>query len=85
MQLMPATAAELGVDPKNPEANARGGADYLRRMLVMFDNNVEFAVAAYNAGPTAVTRYGGVPPYPETRAYVAAVMDYLAHSVPETD
>ncbi|HVY88093.1 MAG TPA: lytic transglycosylase domain-containing protein [Hyphomonadaceae bacterium] len=85
MQLMPKTAASLGVDPANPEANARGGADYLRKLLVRFDNNVELAVAAYNAGPEAVTRHGGVPPYPETRAYVAAVMDYLARtSVPET-
>jgi len=78
MQLMPATAAELGVAPHDPEANARGGAAYLRRMLAEFDNNVELAVAAYNAGPAAVKRHGGVPPYRETQAYVAAVMDYLA-------
>jgi soluble lytic murein transglycosylase-like protein len=85
MQLMPATAVELGVDAWNPEANARGGAGYLRKLLVMFDNNVELAVAAYNAGPAAVSRHHGVPPYPETRAYVAAVMDYLAaSSLPET-
>jgi len=51
----------------------------------MFDNNVELAVAAYNAGPKAVKRHKGVPPYAETRAYVSAVMDYLATtSVPET-
>jgi soluble lytic murein transglycosylase-like protein len=86
MQLMPATAEELGVDPHNPEENARGGADYLRKMVTMFGNNVELAVAAYNAGPSAVLKYGGVPPYAETRAYVDAVMDYLAKSsVPETD
>jgi soluble lytic murein transglycosylase-like protein len=86
MQLMPATAAELGVDPANPGANIRGGADYLRRMVTMFGNNLELALAAYNAGPSAVLRYGGVPPYAETRAYVAAVMDYLATSTtPETD
>jgi soluble lytic murein transglycosylase-like protein len=86
MQLMPRTAAELGVDAANPEANARGGADYLRKMVTMFGNNVELAIAAYNAGPSAVLRYGGVPPYAETRAYVDAVMDYLARtSVPETD
>jgi soluble lytic murein transglycosylase-like protein len=86
MQLMPATAEELGVDPHNPEENARGGADYLRRMVTLFGNNVELAVAAYNAGPAAVTKYGGVPPYAETRAYVDAVMDYLAKSsVPETE
>jgi soluble lytic murein transglycosylase-like protein len=80
MQLRPETAAELGFDPHNPETNARGGATYLRRMLALFDNNVELALAAYNAGPQAVKRYGGVPPYPETRAYVAAVLDYMARS-----
>jgi soluble lytic murein transglycosylase-like protein len=86
MQLMPQTAAELGVDPHDPEGNARGGADYLRRLVTMFGNNVELALAAYNAGPSAVLRYGGVPPYAETKAYVAAVMDYLAKtSLPETD
>lgn len=80
MQLRPETAAELGYDPHNPETNARGGAAYLRQMLAMFDNNVELALAAYNAGPQAVKRYGGVPPYPETRAYVAAVLDYMARN-----
>ena len=86
MQLMPATAAELGVDPSVPEENVRGGADYLRRLVTMFGNNVELAIAAYNAGPSAVLKYGGVPPYAETRAYVDAVMDYLARtSVSETD
>ncbi len=85
MQLMPATAAELGVDPHRPEENVRGGADYLRKMVTMFGDDVELAVAAYNAGPSAVLKYGGVPPYPETRAYVDAVMNYLAtSSVPET-
>ena len=85
MQLMPATADDLGVDPRDPAQNARGGATYLRQMLAMFDNNVELAVAAYNAGPGAVRKHKGVPPYAETRAYVAAVMDYLARtSVPET-
>lgn len=86
MQLMPKTAEDLGVDPHNPHENARGGADYLRRMVTMFGDNVELAVAAYNAGPSAVLKYGGVPPYAETRAYVDAVMEYLAtSSVPETD
>ena len=85
MQLMPATADGLGVDPHDPAQNARGGAAYLRQMLAMFDNNVELAVAAYNAGPNAVLRHKGIPPYAETRTYVAAVMDYLARtSVPET-
>jgi soluble lytic murein transglycosylase-like protein len=86
MQLMPETAAELGVNPANPEENVRGGADYLRRLVIMFGNNIQLALAAYNAGPSAVLRYGGVPPYAETQAYVAAVMDYLATtSIPETD
>jgi soluble lytic murein transglycosylase-like protein len=86
MQLMPATAAELGVDATDPAANVRGGAHYLRRLVTMFGNNVELAIAAYNAGPSAVLKYGGVPPYAETRAYVDAVMDYLARtSVSETD
>ncbi len=85
MQLMPGTAGELGVDARDPAQNAHGGAAYLRKMLVTFDNDVELAVAAYNAGPEAVKKYDGVPPYAETRKYVAAVMDYLAKtSVPET-
>lgn len=85
MQLMPSTALSLGVDPTDASQNAHGGAAYLRRMLVLFDNDIELAVAAYNAGPEAVKKYGGVPPYAETRRYVEAVMDYLARtSVPET-
>jgi soluble lytic murein transglycosylase-like protein len=80
MQLMPATARDLGVDPADPSGNARGGATYLRQMLVMFDGDLEKALAAYNAGPSAVKRHGGVPPFAETRAYVAAVMDYLAET-----
>ena len=73
MQLMPATAAELGVtDPYNPSENIRGGVAYLKGLLVKFQQNVELALAAYNAGPTAVTKYGAVPPYRETRNYVLA-------------
>lgn len=78
MQLMPATARMLGVDARDPAQNIRGGAAYLRRLLRDFDGDTVRAVAAYNAGPAAVRRYGGVPPYPETRTYVERVMSRLA-------
>ena len=78
-QLMPATAAGLGVDPADPVQNLIGGARYLAGQLQRF-GRVDHALAAYNAGPTAVTRAGGVPPYPETQAYVARVLDRL-HSL----
>ena len=75
MQLMPGTAAQLSVvDPFDPEANIRGGTDYLRLMLDTFDRKLSFALAGYNAGPEAVHRYGGVPPYQETRQYVRRVL-----------
>ena len=77
MQLMPATGRGLGVtDFFNPQQNAMGGARYLRNLLDMF-KSVQLAVAAYNAGPFAVRRYGGIPPFSETRAYVQKVMAYL--------
>ena len=72
MQLMPGTAKELGVDPNNPEQNARGGARYLRQQLETFQS-VPLALAAYNAGPGNVRKYGGVPPFEETRNYVAQI------------
>ena len=75
MQLMPETAAALGVNPYDENENIEGGAMYLRQMLDTFDGNVKKAVAAYNAGPNAVKRYGGVPPYSETQNYVGRVLD----------
>jgi putative murein lytic transglycosylase yjbJ len=75
MQLMPETAAGLGVDPYNLEGNIEGGAKYLREMLDAFGGDVKKAVAAYNAGPNAVKAYGGVPPYAETQNYVDSVLD----------
>ena len=73
MQLMPSTAIELGVDPRVMADNIRGGALYLRRQLDRF-GSVPLARAAYNAGPGAVLRFGGIPPYRETRSYVARIM-----------
>lgn len=73
-QLMPGTADWMGVDPHNAEENLAGGARYLREQLDRF-GTVELALAAYNAGPNAVTRAGGVPRYAETQAYVPRVMD----------
>jgi len=75
MQLMPDTAASLGVDPYNKQQNIEGGAKYLRQMLDTFGGDTRKAVAAYNAGPGAVKDYGGVPPYKETQNYVNKVLD----------
>jgi soluble lytic murein transglycosylase-like protein len=78
MQLMPATARALGVDPTDPVQSLNGAAAYLRSLLDRFDGRIDLALAAYNAGPAAVERYAGAPPYRETRAYVSANLDGLA-------
>lgn len=78
MQLMPGTARDLGVDPHDPVQNIRGGALYLRRMLSEFGGDVRLALAAYNAGPAAVRKHGGVPPYAETQAYVTSILGRMA-------
>lgn len=75
MQLMPSTAAGLGVsDAMKPRENVRGGSTYLDQLLVRYHDNMALALAAYNAGPAAVDKYHGIPPYRETRAYVAVVI-----------
>jgi soluble lytic murein transglycosylase-like protein len=79
MQLMPGTARQLGVtNPHDVGQNVAGGAAYLRAQLERFDNNVPFALAAYNAGPGAVMKYGGIPPYRETQNYVRQIMRRLS-------
>jgi len=76
MQLMPGTAKRMGVsDPFDPKENIMGGTKYLRLLLDMFDGNPIHAVAAYNAGEGRVMKYKGVPPFPETKQYVARVMN----------
>ena len=78
MQLMPDTARDLGVNPHDPEQNALGGAKYLHDLLARYEGNpdqVILALAAYNAGPAAVEKYHGVPPYAETRQYIWRVVN----------
>jgi soluble lytic murein transglycosylase-like protein len=81
-QLMPGTAAGLGVtNPLDPAQSIEGGARYLRQQLDHFGGDVTKALAAYNAGPGAVERFGGVPPYEETQSYVRRVLGYAQGAV----
>jgi soluble lytic murein transglycosylase-like protein len=81
-QLMPATARQLGVDPRDPAQNLAGGAAYLRQQLNRFNGDLEKALAAYNAGPGRVESARGVPAIPETRAYVRNIVSRLASNLP---
>jgi Rod binding domain-containing protein len=80
MQLIDSTAQEMGVQNVwNPEENIQGGVKYLKQMLTKFHGNVNLALASYNAGPAAVERHNGVPPYKETQEYITRVMNYWHH------
>jgi soluble lytic murein transglycosylase-like protein len=84
MQLMPSTAKHLGVsDLFNPEQNIMGGARYLQQLLYKFNSDISLALAAYNAGPNTVSRYGGIPPYEETSNFVGRVLSKYEGSGPK--
>jgi len=86
MQLMPETADEVGVsNPFDPTESIYGGTRYLRKMLDSFNRNLDHALAAYNAGPAMVRKYGGIPPYEETQNYVRRVKYYFDYYRREKD
>jgi len=77
MQLMPKTARKYGVtNPYNPEDNIEGGVKYLKDLIKVYSGRTELVLAAYNAGQEAIKKYGGIPPYPETRNYIEKVKNY---------
>ncbi len=80
MQLMPATASELGVDPHNPQENVYGGALYMKKLLKMFKGDLSLAIAGYNAGPYRVKKLGRVPDIEETQKYVKRVLERMKTS-----
>ena len=86
MQLMPQTAQRFGVvDPFDPRQNITGGVKYLKWLTDTFDGDLPKVVAAYNAGETAVSKYQGIPPYPETRAYVPRVLELYSKRLVQAD
>jgi hypothetical protein len=84
-QLLPSTAAGLGVDPNDPLQNIQGGVEYLSNLLNEYNGDVSLALAAYNAGPGNVAKYGGIPPFPETQNYVASILASLGLSNDSSD
>lgn len=81
MQLMPETARDYGVkNLYNPTENIEGGVRYLKHLMDYYNRDLELSLAAYNAGPEAVAKYGGVPPYPETKRYIKKVKTYLSQT-----